>query len=276
MPRRIIAGALTSFGIATGLITLSLLTERPEELGAAAFLGAAVKNDIGIALSAVLICAFVAVWWVAAYRPSTLRWVTAASIVYVFAALASLHFLWPELNPVVYVMSSYGLTPYAPIVQSAVLTVGLAQLALAAQIFAGSNSWKSLVVLVLVSISVAGCVVGAVYPMDPAVTPTTKAGRLHMLGGLMSFVPYAFIPVTTTFLFWRRWLNGCSRWLLGISAPIFVLSFSIVPLVSLGYAGLAQRLTIFLFCTWLVLAGLCFVAQDTASHEGGSHDLDAV
>ena len=91
--------------------------------------------------------------------------------------------------------------------------------------------------------------------MDAAYPPETSSGRLHGLSGLMSFVPFAILPVASALMLGNSGLGKTGKWLcLGFGLGSGLSSVLMMPLLEAGYAGLAQRLTLAFFSAWMITA----------------------
>ena len=103
----------------------------------------------------------------------------------------------------------------------------------------------------------AGAVLAGLFPMDYPPPPRTLSGRLHALGGVITFVPW----VIGTSLFSLS-MRGDQRWVRpsGTLFAISVLSVGIaaaLPLsIRLGFAGGVQRVLLTLLFTWLIVVAV--------------------
>lgn len=103
----------------------------------------------------------------------------------------------------------------------------------------------------------AGAVLAGIFPMDFPPPPRTPSGRLHVLGGALTFVPW----VTGSFLFTLS-LRRDQRWARP-SGTLFAISLlsigmaAVLPLsIRLDFAGGVQRLLLTLLFTWLIVVAL--------------------
>ena len=107
--------------------------------------------------------------------------------------------------------------------------------------------------VILFGVAAGGALVAGVFPMDYPGPPTTKSGKLHQLGGVLTFIP-CLIAMLCFSLSARR--DHTWRWL---KKPLVVLSlagfaaFGLVILSNsmLGYMGFAQRILMTVLLAWL-------------------------
>ena len=114
----------------------------------------------------------------------------------------------------------------------------------------------------------AGAVLAGFFPMDYPPPPQTLSGRLHALGGVITFVPW----VIGTSLFSLS-MQADQRWVRpsGTLLAIAVLSVGIaaaLPLsIRLGFAGGVQRVLLTLLFTWLIVVGVHLMQARLEGHE---------
>lgn len=178
---------------------------------------------------------------------------------YWWAVFLAMHILEPEFSPIrapgsAYVLGAYGgwmTTTYFALC-AALLSVGLG---LATMLPATALTRAAVSACFIAG---AGAVLAGLFPMDFPGPPRTASGRLHVLGGALTFPAW----VLGTFLFslsvrrdryWRR----VSRALLAFSAgSIGVFLLGVLSLLVLGFAGYAQRLLTALLFGWMILVGV--------------------
>lgn len=235
--------------------SLVIVTEHPDNSSPGGFVAKSLLTQFGWQeLLAVLVVA-VALCVVAVLRPAALPWFVVVAVGYMFVTLAALHVMNPELRPFKYVMSAFALRSPPSVFGSVVIASGLGQLAVGLRIHAARQSWKSLAILLVLSISLAGSIVGAAYPMDESFPPVTASGRLHHLSGLLSFGAFAVLPLASTLALGESGLGRTGRRLcLGFGFGSALGSVLVVPLLDAGYAGLAQRLSLAFFSAWMIAA----------------------
>jgi hypothetical protein len=105
--------------------------------------------------------------------------------------------------------------------------------------------------------AMAGAVLAGLCPMDYPPPPRTLSGRLHALGGVITFVPW----VIGTSLFSLS-MRGDQRWVRA-SGTLFAISVlsvataAALPLsIRLGFAGGVQRVLLALLFTWLIVVAV--------------------
>jgi len=186
------------------------------------------------------------------------------AVVYWWAVFLSMHVTQPELSPIdtpgsAYVLGRSGswmTTTYFALAAALVIArFGLAT-NLAATV---SRRLAGLTFLV----AAAGAMLAGIFPMDFPPPPRTTSGRLHAVGGALTFVPW----VMGTLLFSmsarrdQRWVRP-SRTLLAL-AVLSVCTAVVLPMsIRLGFAGGVQRLLLTLLFTWLILAAVHSMQAD--------------
>jgi hypothetical protein len=106
-------------------------------------------------------------------------------------------------------------------------------------------------------IAVAGAMLAGLFPMDFPPPPRTLSGRLHALGGVLTFLPW----VIGTSLFSLS-IRHDHRWAHRLSTlfPLSVLSIGMVAVlpfsIRFDFAGAAQRLLLTLLFVWLIVVAL--------------------
>jgi hypothetical protein len=180
-----------------------------------------------------------------------------AGSTYFALAIAALHFLRPDLDPVSRMTSEYANGPYGFVMTSAFFSMVLASAALILALYRGAPRHAlSLTGLVFLGLWAVGVTVAMVFPIDPGGVPVTLAGTIHQTAG-----PPTFLCVTAgvALISWRlgrdeRW-RGLQRTLL-VLAAVIALGF-----VATAYtfftggevAGLMQRIVLAAVVTWMVL-----------------------
>jgi len=177
---------------------------------------------------------------------------------YWWAVFLSMHILEPEYSPLrapgsAYVLGAHGTwmtTTYFVLAAALLssrfgLTTNLATTV--------STRMAGLAFL----IAVAGVVLAGIFPMDFPPPPRTSSGRLHALGGVLTFVPW----VTGTSLFSLS-MRRDQRWARP-SGPLFAISLlsigvaAVLPLsIRLDVAGGVQRALLTLLFTWLIVVAV--------------------
>lgn len=248
-------------------VSLAIATETPDGQSASLFLRDHLPTDflnpVGFSITAV--AAVIA--GLGVYRRDTLPWVTGASVLGTLSLVSLLHVLEPDNRPFEYVMSTYALTPHGYLVAPAVLCTSAAKLSLALFIHGIRRTKASFVTLLLLSVSAAGGILGAVYAMEPTLPPETMAGRLHLVGAMMMSLPFDFVAVVMTLVMGRDTF-GRRLWLLVLIGSFGLLSgLAIIPSLPSGYAGLIQRVSVGSSLLWMGLAAFAVEIGSTESED---------
>ena len=181
------------------------------------------------------------------------------AVVYWVSVVLAMHSLQPEINPIRVPMSAYVLGAYGDwmtttyFVWSAVLLAvghGLVRTLSRTRL---TRAALSMFLIAAAAVSLAG-----LFPMDFPPPIRTLSGRLHMLGGLLTF-PSQALGVFLFSLAFRRdvYWRKASVSALALSAGIIaVFVLAVISLMILSFAGYAQRLYLILLIAWIVVVGL--------------------
>ncbi len=198
---------------------------------------------------------------VSSRRTATAGMVAIAGVGTFAAALAALHVLRSDYDPVTRMVSEYAVGPYGGL-----LTAGIAALAAGGTALIAGLHWglapgaRSRPALGLLGLALAGLVVTAVFPTDVSVegrfatTIATTSGRIH---GVASAVAYLCLIVAALLL--ARSFAADPRWrgfhrtarLLALALPLGLVG-SVLGAAS-SVMGIPQRLFLGLVLLWLVL-----------------------
>jgi hypothetical protein len=187
-------------------------------------------------------------------------WAATLAIVgsaYFALAVAALHFLKPDLDPVSRMTSEYANGPYSFVMSSAFLAMGVGCLALVAALYREvPRRALSLAGLVFFGLWAVGVLVAMTFPIDPGGVPVTLAGTIHQTAGPATFLCAA---VGVSLLSWRfgrdEQLRSIQPALLALSAVVvvgFVVTASFF-FTGTELAGLAQRVVLATVVVWIVL-----------------------
>ena len=184
--------------------------------------------------------------------------IVVVAAMYWWAVFLSMHVLEPEFSPIGAPGSAYVLGPYGTWMTSTYFVLAAALLG------ARLGITTNLAVTLLTRLAglafltaAAGAVLAGIFPMDFPPPPRTLSGRLHALGGVLTFVPWA-IGTSLFSLSMRR----DQRWVRrsGTLFAIAVLSIgmaAVLPLsIRLDFAGGVQRLLLTLLFTWLIIVAV--------------------
>jgi len=184
--------------------------------------------------------------------------VIAVVLFYVTVQIA-MHVLEPEFNPLRVPMSAYVLGAYGAWMTATyfVLAAGLLALAYCLATTLRRRPLTATAVIFLV-IAASGALLAGSFPMDLPGGTLTSAGRLHMVGGALTF-PSWILGV----LLFTLSIRQDPRWQ-AVSAPLTVVAAGVVvagaimflSVAILGFGAYAQRLLVVLLFAWMVLAAL--------------------
>jgi hypothetical protein len=189
----------------------------------------------------------------------------AASVVlvgstYFALIIAVLHFLRPDLNPISLPASRYAVGPYGFLMTTAFFGMSVASFALVAGLYQGvAQPARSRMGLTLLGVWVLGVLIAMIFPMDIEGAPQTLAGTIHQTTGPLAFL---CMSVGVTLVSWRfkqddKW-HPFYRTALVLS--LLLLAGYIVTFLSFvtqsGFLGLAQRITLAVLVTWMLLAAV--------------------
>lgn len=192
--------------------------------------------------------------------PSAARLIVILTAIYWWVVFLAMHVLEPQFNPLkdpgsAYVVGAYGalMTTTYFALSAALLAAGIG---LATRLPGGGSTRTALALFLVAG---AGALIAGIFPMDYPPPARTSTGRLHVLGGLLTFPAW----VLGTLLFSLS-IRRDSRWtkrshvLTALSASsIAMLVVMIVSVRLLGFAGLAQRLLLALLFAWMVVVAIC-------------------
>ncbi len=187
---------------------------------------------------------------------------------YWWAVFLAMHVLEPEFNPIrtpgsAYVLGAYGewMTTTYFALSAALLSAGLG---LARRLPATALRRAALSAFLIAG---AGAVLAGLFPMDFPGPPRTSSGRLHALGGLLTFPPWAVgtFLVSLSVRRYRQWGRGSGSLLALSAGSIGMLVVMFLSLLVVGFAGYAQRLLGTLLFAWMIVWALHLIRS---THEG--------
>jgi hypothetical protein len=195
------------------------------------------------------------------------------AVVYWWAVFLSMHLIQPELSPIAAPGSAYVLGRYGRWMTTTYFVLA------AALVSARFGLAMNMAVTILTRlaglaflVAAAGAVLAGIFPMDFPPPPRTTSGRLHAVGGALTFFPW----VIGTLLFSlsarrnQRWVRP-SRALLAL-AVLGVSMAVVLPLsIRLGFAGGAQRLLLALLFTWLIVVAVHLMRAGRPDDESEHH-----
>jgi hypothetical membrane protein len=175
-----------------------------------------------------------------------------------FLNIAALHFVRPDVNPVLEPISNYGVGPYGFLLTVADIGSGLATLALVFGLYLGiappARSYVGLFLLGLYGVSE---LLGGIFPIDVGGKITT-AGTIHNIFGNISFFCF---PIAAILLSLRMGRNDQWR---SLRRPALALSIVVVLTVVLTIAGsnlgrgfgVTQRIANVAVLVWMLVVAL--------------------
>ena len=185
-------------------------------------------------------------------------WAKTAIVLYIvfLAAVALLHVLVPDMNPVRWYISDYAASRFGVIMNGAFLALGfgvaLAALSLLHNSPFPSRPWAAIALLSVAGISAASL---AVFQSDPPGGPTTSEGVLHdQLAGIF-FLALMVAMLVFSVRLWRVGKLRGRYWALPVLAllapPLIVAVFALLE--PIGLVGVGQRIYILVLLSWLLL-----------------------
>ena len=188
-----------------------------------------------------------------------------------FLNIAALHFLRPDVNPVLEPMSNYGVGPYSFLLTIGDIGSGLATLALAVGLYLGiAPPARSYVGLFLLGLYGVAELLSAFFPIDVG-GETTTAGTIHNIVGNISFFcfPIAAILVSSRMGRDERW-RSLRRPALALSIVVVLTVILTVTGSNLGTGfGVTQRIANVAVLVWMLVVALNLrsVAQDALAQQ---------
>lgn len=172
--------------------------------------------------------------------------------------IAALHFVRPDVNPVLEPISNYAVGPYGFLLTAADIGGGLAALALIFGLYLGiaprGRSYVGLVLLGLYGVSV---LLAGIFPIDVG-AETTTFGAIHNIVGNISFLAF---PIAVILL--SMGMGKDERWR-SFRRPALALSIVVVLTVILTIAGsnlgigfgVTQRVANVTALAWMLVVAL--------------------
>jgi hypothetical protein len=172
--------------------------------------------------------------------------------------LTALHFLRPDVNPVLEPISNYAVGPYGFLHTAADIGGGLAALALTFGLYLGiAPPGRSYVGLVLLGLNGISVLLAGIFPIDVG-AETTTVGAIHNIVGNIGFFgfPIAVIPLSLGMRKDERWrsLRLPALALAGVVVLTVILTMVGVN-IGIGY-GVAQRLFNVAAMLWMLAVAL--------------------
>jgi hypothetical membrane protein len=191
-----------------------------------------------------------------------------ASVLYQILVLSAMHFLEPEFSPIKVPMSAYVVGAYGPLMTTTYFVLSAGVLAVAyGLVTTVRRTRRTKMAFAVLVVAALACLLAGIFPMDFPPRLWTFSGRLHALGGVVTFLGMTVgVSVFSLNLrhdgYWRGVSAGLSKLSAVMIAAVLLMQSSILLL---GYGGYAQRLfMIALFC-WMADAGLHLIRTAPAT-----------
>jgi len=181
-------------------------------------------------------------------------------ILYFIVAVAILHILRPELNPISHAVSNYAIGPFGLLMTIAFFALALSEFALALGLARSLTASRGArLSVLLLSLAGIGMVVTGIFPGDVKTPhpPGTTTALIHWAGAGISFLSLmiATFLLSNCFKMDRQWQS--------FQRPAFALSIAIVlALIVFGisaiidWVGIGERIYIATCLLWLLIASL--------------------
>jgi hypothetical membrane protein len=176
-------------------------------------------------------------------------------ISYFIMAVATLHFLRTDYNPLKEHISAYAVGRYGVLMTSAFFALALGALFLTIGLWRGvsaaSSSRFGLTLLVVFALCVA---TAGIFPTDLEGAPPTTSGNIHELAFLL-----ASVSVLAAMFLWSRKFQRDDTWQAANRAALTLAVLALLAFISLfategtEFLGLSQRIFVGLFLAWMLL-----------------------
>jgi hypothetical membrane protein len=175
-----------------------------------------------------------------------------------FLNIAALHFLRPDINPVLEPISNYGVGPYGVLLTVADIGSGLATLALAVGLYLGiARPARSYVGLFLLALYGVAELLSAFFRIDVG-GETTTAGTIHNVVGNISFFCFPIAAILVSLRMGRdeRW-RSLRRPALALSIVVVLTVILTIASSNLGTGfGVTQRIANVAVLVWMLAVAL--------------------
>jgi hypothetical protein len=177
-------------------------------------------------------------------------------ILYFASAILALHFLRTDCNPIRQATSEYAVGPYGLLMTSAFFSLSVGSLALVLGLYQGvSQPARSRVGLGLLGVWGGAILIAGLFPVDLQGAPQSTSGTIHQINA-----PVAFLSLTTGAILVSRGFKDDEKWrpfhrfalMLSLVMLAEFLGIGLIIAMESGFAGLAQRVFIATFVTWLL------------------------
>jgi hypothetical protein len=162
-----------------------------------------------------------------------------------------LHFLYPDYNPLAQFISEYGYGRLGWLASIAFILQGIGFLFLGLNLLKLEESYRSKVGLGLIFFLFVANIIFGLFPMEPAIPPTTFGGTLHYWVGFVHVILGALTPLITLFKLKNAPVikdSATVLWVLAIIASVdMVIGFLVM---NAGLAGLTRRIFVLCLTLW--------------------------
>lgn len=182
-----------------------------------------------------------------------------ASVGYNVLVAFAMHFLQPELSPLRVPMSAYVLGAYGTLITIGYFVWCAGWLAISYGLVTTlPHTRLTRIAFAVALIAGAGFFLAGSFPMDFPPPLRTTSGRLHLMGGILTFPALALASSLFSLsirrdVTWRTVSVAATALSAGIIAAYVLMVFSILVL---GFGGYAQRLLVALLSSWMIVVGL--------------------
>lgn len=204
-----------------------------------------------------------------------LGWIVIGANSWSAIAIALLHWLQPDLDPLERAISEYVHGSYGFLMTATFFSQSLGSLALGACVIRqGLKQRKALVGSLLLIVSAVGAAVAGIFPADLASPlPLTSAGAIHAAAGIIRFLCLAIaLPLLSSALATHPRYRKVTKALTPL-AMLFVVTFlvSIFVLANIGWFGLGQRGFIAILLIWMTMAVFPLIEKhENVDHRGSA------
>jgi len=181
-------------------------------------------------------------------------------IAYFVFAIAILHFLRPDVNPISRPTSEYAVGDYGYFMTTAFFSMNVASISLLIGLYKGVPlSAQSRIGLVFLGIWGVGLLVAMSFPINPEGTELTTNSIIHRINGPLTFLSLTISTVLISRRFkrdesWQSFYHS-ARTLSLIMLVIFIIT-AVNFAAKTGFEGLCQRTFLVIFITWFILTTL--------------------
>jgi hypothetical protein len=200
-----------------------------------------------------------------ASRVRQVKWLALSAVcgvVYFFLAVAVLHFIRRDYDPISRVMSNYAVGPYGWLMTLAFLAFAWSFFAIALGFsINGVLNAQTRTVPVLLTVASVGLVGSAIFPTDVTAddSPSTPVGMVHILLGVLSFVCFvaAALIASQRFKQDKRWQSVYPpAFALALSSLVAFAVFFVIKATQSPIGGLGQRVFLGLVLLWVFVVAV--------------------